>query len=417
MKKHFTNRVHPWFLYLTVVLFSGVSVLLISCKKMAPDIAAAANADQNNNPNLTTNALTYGYTNLFNGGDGSYHSYRIPSLIRTTKGTMLAICEGRKNSAADYGDIDVVCRRLLSTSTTWESTLRVIAGGTAGDTDTWGNPTVVVNQTDGKIWLFMSWNDRYHSQTGAGGLSPINAWGQRRVYACYSTAAQDGTAWSTPVDMTSTLLPSNYAWDGMGPGIGIQKTQSPNIGRMIIPAIGRNIYSDDNGATWQYDPLPTGGNNSEAAIVEKKNGTLMRNDRPTNTYYRKVSSGQIGSWTQAFADDTDLPDPRCEGSIFRYNIPAPNRIYFMNSNSQTERRHPYIRITYDEGGSWPVGRDIPQNGTGILGGYTSLSKTPDNMTGALIEYNQNNTAGNLSIQYHKFNLSWILNGFTEPAGY
>lgn len=397
------------------ILMNTLAVIVFSaCKKDAKPIAAQTG--DTSGGQLKTEALTYNYTNLFNGGDGAYHSYRIPSLIRTTKGTMLAICEGRKNSAADYGDINVVCRRLLSGATSWESTLRVIAGGNTGDTDTWGNPTVVVNQVDGKIWLFMSWNDRFHSQTGAGGLSPINAYGQRRVYACYSTAAQDGSAWSTPVDMTSTLLPAGYTWDAMGPGIGIQKTQAPNINRMIIPALGRNIYSDDNGATWQTSDLP-GSGNSEATIVEKKNGTLMRNDRPTATYNRRVSSGQIGSWTQAFADDTHLPDPRCEGAIFRYNMPAPNRIYFMNSNSQTQRRHPYIRITYDEGGSWPNGREIPQNGTGILGGYTSLSKTPDLMTGALIEYNQNNAAGNMSIQYHKFNLSWILNGASEPAGY
>lgn len=396
------------------ILVNSVAVVLFSaCKK---DYKPAAQTGDSTMAKLQTNAMTYGYTNLFSGGDGSYHSYRIPSLIRTTKGTMLAICEGRKNSAADYGDIDVVCRRLLSTSTTWETTTQVIAGGTAGDTDTWGNPTVVVNQTDGKIWLFMSWNDRNHSQTGAGGLSPINAWGQRRVYACYSTATQDGTAWSTPVDMTSTLLPSNYKWDAMGPGIGIEKAHAPNANRLIIPALGRNIYSDDNGATWTASVLP-GSNNSEATIVEKKDGSLTRNDRPTNSYYRRVSTGQIGAWVDTFKNDTHLPDPRCQGSIFRYNDPAPNRIFFMNSNSQSQRRHPYIRITYDEGGNWPVGRDIPQNGAGILGGYTSLSKTPDNMTGALIEYNENNTAGNMSIQFHKFNLSWILNGFTEPAGY
>jgi sialidase-1 len=415
MKKNFSARVRPGILYATIT-FLCASLIFFSCKKTTQNtVGLAPTADAGINFSAAT--LTYNYTNLFNGGDGAYHSYRIPSLIRTTKGTMLAVCEGRKNSSADYGDIDVVCRRLLSGASSWETTRHIIAGGNTGDTDTWGNPTLVVNQVDGKIWLFMSWNDRNHSQGGAGGLSPINAWGQRRVYACYSTATQDGSAWSAPVDMTATLLPSNYAWDGMGPGIGIQKTQTPNINRMIIPAIGRNIYSDDNGVTWNYSLLPAGGSNSEATIAELKNGTLMRNDRPTNSYYRKVSSGQIGNWTQAFTDDTSLPDPRCEASIFRYNMPAPNRIFFLNSNSQTQRRVPYIRITYDEGGTWPIGRSIPQNGTGILGGYTSLSKTPDLMTGALIEYNQNNTAGNLSIQYHKFNLSWILNGATEPAGY
>lgn len=142
----------------------------------------------------------------------------------------------------------------------------------------------------------MSYNDEYHSQTGAGGLYPINEHGQRRVYACYSTQAQDGTAWSTPVDLTEQLQPINYTWDAMGPGIGIQKTKSPNINRLIIPAIGRNIYSDDNGETWNYSLIP--GTTSEGTIVEKLNGTLVRNDRSTTSdLYRRVSTGAIGSWT------------------------------------------------------------------------------------------------------------------------
>lgn len=91
----------------------------------------------------------------------------------------------------------------------------------------------------------------------------------------------------------------------------------------------------------------------------------------------------------------------------------------MNSANQSQRRWPKIRITYDEGDTWAIGRDIPQNGTGILGGYTSLVKTPDFMTGALIEYNNNNahdSLSNRSLQFHKFNLTWILNGASEPTG-
>ncbi|MFA6086573.1 exo-alpha-sialidase [Mucilaginibacter sp.] len=419
MKKHFTVSVHPLFCYFAVALFLGGSLLLISCKKnmsqdttLAPDIYEGANALQ-----IQASPIYATPINLFTGGTSGYHTYRIPSIIRSKKGTLIAICEGRKSFNSDYGNIDVVCKRSTTNGGTWGA-LQTITG--ANVADTWGNPTLVVNQTDGKIWLFMSWNDANHSQSGAGGLNPINAWGQRRVYACYSTYDQDGTAWSAPIDLTSTLLPATYKWDAMGPGIGVQKTHSPNANRLIIPAIGRNIYSDDNGATWAYSTIP--GTTSEGTIVEKLNGTLIRNDRSTTSdLYRRVSTGQIGSWTNAFANDTELPDPRCQASTIRYNDPQPNRIFFMNSNSQTQRRWPTIRITYDEGGSWAIARAIPQNGTGLLGGYTSLVKTADLMTGALMEYNTDSTisdsTGHRSIQFHKFNLPWILNGATEPIGY
>ena len=37
---------------------------------------------------------------VFVSGQEGYHTYRIPSLIATRKGTLLAFCEGRKKAAA-----------------------------------------------------------------------------------------------------------------------------------------------------------------------------------------------------------------------------------------------------------------------------------------------------------------------------
>ncbi len=422
--------------FLAMILTASVTT--IGCSKKSPDQERPDPIKPSEKEETIVAASTYNYINLFpTSGNNDYHSYRIPAVIRSKNGVLIAVSEGRKNGEEDYGDIDVVCRRLLKnsdgtfksgTSESQWTAQQIIAGNTNVTIDpiggqpipetrlgTWGNPTLVVNQTDGKIWLFMSYNDKDHSQTGAGGLSAINLYGQRRVFSCYST--DDGATWSTPVDRTLQVTPNTYKWDAVGPGIGIQKRFGVTSGRLIIPANGRNIYSDDNGATWTSSPVPSG--TSEATIVEKLDGTLYRNDRPApkplaENSYRKVSTGNIGSWVSAFVNDTNLPDPASQASILRYNDPKPNRIMFMNSNNQAQRRWPRVRITYDEGGSWPIGRDIPQNGSGILGGYTSLVKTGDNMTGALVEYN---TGNSMILQYHKFNLSWILNGNAEPVGY
>ncbi|MCX5654351.1 MAG: sialidase family protein [Planctomycetota bacterium] len=48
---------------------------------------------------------------VFVAGTDGYHTYRIPSLIVTPKGTLLAFCEGRKTGRGDAGNIDVVLRR------------------------------------------------------------------------------------------------------------------------------------------------------------------------------------------------------------------------------------------------------------------------------------------------------------------
>ena len=38
---------------------------------------------------------------LFQNGDLNYANYRIPSLVVTSRGTILALCEGRKNTGSD----------------------------------------------------------------------------------------------------------------------------------------------------------------------------------------------------------------------------------------------------------------------------------------------------------------------------
>ncbi len=48
---------------------------------------------------------------VFVSGTEGYHTFRIPALLVTPDGTLLAICEGRKTSGADHGDVDLVLKR------------------------------------------------------------------------------------------------------------------------------------------------------------------------------------------------------------------------------------------------------------------------------------------------------------------
>jgi sialidase-1 len=64
-------------------------------------------------------------TELFQAGEGGYHTYRIPSLIVTVKGTLLAFCEGRHNSGSDAGDIDVLLRRSFDHGKTWSAVQKI----------------------------------------------------------------------------------------------------------------------------------------------------------------------------------------------------------------------------------------------------------------------------------------------------
>jgi sialidase-1 len=362
-----------------------------------------------------TKAPEYAAQKVFTGGADGYNSYRIPSLVRSVAhGYLLAICEGRKNSNKDYGNIDVVCKRSFDNGVTWNK-LKIIADP---GNYTMGNPTTVVDQQTGKIFVFMVKNDSTHYSDADNKFKDF-AIGDRTIYYCVST--DEGATWSKPIDVTATTQPAGMTKDWIGPGVGIQKMHGADAGYLIIPAYGRNIYSADHGVTWKTAVITQGTKKStEATIIEKLNGDLVRNDRPITTLpkYRQVATGSLESGFNNWESDLNLPDPASEGSVWRYNDPEPNRILFLNSASQKTRTAMMVRISYDEGNSYPAGRDIPVFGSepGKLGGYSSLTKTADRQVGALIEYNEdvkNNATSQRSIVYSKFNLPWILNGTAE----
>jgi sialidase-1 len=91
---------------------------------------------------------------IFVAGQGGYHTYRIPALIVTSHQTLLAFCEGRKNSASDTGDIDLLLKRSTDGGKTWSEPQVVWDDGP----NTCGNPCPVVDETTGTTWLLLTHN-------------------------------------------------------------------------------------------------------------------------------------------------------------------------------------------------------------------------------------------------------------------
>src|SRR5204862_2868442 len=88
---------------------------------------------------------------VFRAGEGGYHTYRIPALIVSPRGTLLAFCEGRKHGRGDSGDIDLLLRRSRDGGKTW---LKAQVVWDRGD-GTCGNPCPVVERATGAIWLLL----------------------------------------------------------------------------------------------------------------------------------------------------------------------------------------------------------------------------------------------------------------------
>ena len=63
-------------------------------------------------------------TEVYTAGEGGYYCFRIPALLRTNKGTLLAFAEGRgqhTGSCADHGDVHIVVKRSFDLGQTWSN--------------------------------------------------------------------------------------------------------------------------------------------------------------------------------------------------------------------------------------------------------------------------------------------------------
>ena len=203
-------------------------------------------------------APSFSETVPFVSGVGGYHTYRIPAIVRSTNGTLLAFCEGRKNSGSDAGDIDLVLRRSTNNGATWlPMTLVQEEGGSA--TITIGNPAPVVDETTGCIHLLFCRNND-------------------RVFRTVST--NDGVTWSARTEITSSVKLGSWGWYATGPGHGVQLKRGAQAGRLLVACdhVSTNygngahaIYSDDHGVTWQLGAIngSSGGvNPNETTCVE-----------------------------------------------------------------------------------------------------------------------------------------------------
>jgi sialidase-1 len=314
---------------------------------------------------------------VFTSGSDGYHTYRIPAIVVTTKGTLLAFCEGRKTSRSDHGDVDLVLRRSFDGGKTWQAMQLVYEeGGT--EKVTIGNPCPVVDRDTGTIWLpFCRDNND--------------------VFVTSST--DDGKTWAAPRNITSDVKKPDWSWYATGPVNGIQLAHGPHKGRLIFPCDHRvkdssnykrsggshMIYSDDHGATWKLGGVSDPGMN-ECTVAELADGTLVLNMRNyRGTARRAVATSTDGgeTWSPC-VDHPTLVESVCQGSLLA--IPgditgAPTRLLFCNPATEKGRHHLTLRVSDDGGKTWPVSRLIYEGSSA----YSCLTRLPDGQIGLIFE--------------------------------
>ena len=328
---------------------------------------------------------------VFVSGQGGYHTYRIPALIRSGDGSLLAFCEGRKKSRSDTGDIDLVLRRSLDGGKSWLPLQVIWDDGS----NTCGNPCPVLDQSTGVLWLAMTWNSGdIHESKILPGTGPRS----RRVFVCHSK--DNGLHWSRPEEITESVKRPSWTWYATGPGAGIQIQNGKHRGRLVIPCDHKNrdsnnqvtwhshvFYSDDAGKTWQLGGIAPKEKVNECEVVELNQGILqlnMRNyDHTTRARQTCLSDDGGQSW-HSQSHDKQLVEPTCQASVRRIRFPTdktPGLIVFSNPADPRNRRNLTIRGSHDEAKTWSTQRTLYSGSAA----YSCLAATSETEVGCLFE--------------------------------
>ncbi|WP_371526292.1 exo-alpha-sialidase [Streptomyces sp. NBC_01283] len=328
--------------------------------------------------------------------DPGYACYRIPAVVKTVKGTLLAFAEGRTNDCSDAGDIDIVVKRSDDGGRTW-SPLQVVNEG-AGDTH--GNPAPIVDRRTGRILLA----ETYNTGRTDGGNCAVPC--DRTPHLQYSD--DDGRSWSAPRDLSDQILPADWnSWYATGPVHGLQLTRGRHAGRLVFTVntetwngsrVTANhaslIVSDDGGDNWRIgaeDSYPIAQDGtfrqkpSEMTITERPDGAVYVSGREqdgTDLGHRAHTISRDGgdSFVAPFKAIPDLYTPQVQGSTLQFG----KRMLLACPGDPDRRRTMQIRSSYDGGRTW----DSVDRGTTVTtdwSGYSDLVRADDDHVGLMYE--------------------------------
>lgn len=330
-------------------------------------------------------------------GDDNVHSYRIPGMITTDKGTLIAVYDVRHKNSGDLpGNIDVGMSRSTDGGQTWEPMKIIMDMGAPHENNGIGDPCILFDPVTKKLWVAALWSKGNRSIAGSKpGLSPDTTGQFVLVHS-----SDDGKTWSAPESITKLVKDPSWHLYFNGPGNGIamqngtlvfpsqywDETTTPSSVGIPHSAI---IYSTDHGLSWKSG---TGAksNTTEAQVIETTPGTLMLNMRDNRGRFRSVATTtDMGStWTEHPTSFQALPDPVCQASIIKVKVNLDGKmkdvVFFSNVNSDRARINTTIKASLDLGETWKPQHELLLDTRGSWG-YSVLSKIDDDTLGLLYE--------------------------------
>lgn len=331
-------------------------------------------------------------------GDDNVAAYRIPGIVTTDRGTLLATYDVRYNNSTDLQEhIDVGLSRSTDGGKTWEKMRIPLSfgnyGGLPAAQNGVGDPCILFDPTTHTTWIAAAWTH---------GMAGQRAWNaskpgmdiEQTAQLVLTKSTDDGKTWSEPINITSQVKQPEWHFLLQGPGRGITMENGTLvfpiqfIGKDRIPCAGI-MYSTDKGETWTiHQPART--NTTEAQVAEIEPGVLMLNMRDNRGGSRAVSTTtNMGkTWVQHSSSRNALQEPVCMASLLHVkaedNALKRDLLLFSNPNTTAKRHHITIKASLDGGKTWQEANQLLLD-EAIGWGYSCLTMIDRKTVGILYE--------------------------------
>ena len=331
-------------------------------------------------------------------GDDGVYAYRIPGLITTPKGTLIAVYDARHSSALDLqNDIDIGVSRSTDGGKTWGK-MQIIMdmgcyGGLPEAQNGVGDPAVLVDNKTGRIWVIAAWTH---------GLGVGRAWNlvgqgfspEETAQLMLVSSDDDGITWTKPESITPQVKEKDWYFTLQGPGRGICTDDGTlvfpfqHIGPDRKPSSGI-VYSTDGGKSWHTGTSPH-PNTTESAVCALPDGSLMLNMRNNLKTGRIVyTTMDLGKTWREHPSSGKLVEPVCMASLISVpacdNVLGKDLLLFSNPAVPKGRNHLTLKASIDGGVTWTDGMLLDED---ELWGYSCLSMIDRETVGILYESSQ-----------------------------
>lgn len=354
--------------------------------------------------------------------DDGVHTYRIPGLVTSTKGTLIACYDVRRDTGRDLqGNIDIGISRSFDGGNTWEPMQIAMDmegfGGLPEKFNGVSDACLLVDRNSGDIYLAGLWmhgvinkegkwvegltedSKEWNHQWKNKGSQPGFGLKQTSQFLI-SKSSDDGKTWSEPVNITKMCKKEKWWLFAPAPGNGITMED----GTLVFPTQGRDengkpfsniTYSKDGGKTW-ITSNPAHNNTTECAVVELEPGVLMLNMRDnrnredkseTNGRAVYVTSDMGENWEEHSSSHKLLPEPVCMASLFKFQNASDPILLFSNPNTKDGRYNITLKASFDYGKSWKKQHQILLD-QGRGRGYSSITQIDEATIGILYEGSQ-----------------------------